>query len=87
MNKELKKQLIDQGAHFSAALLFLAPLMMWPCWLSAMFAGAAYGLVREMTEEGAINLEALKAVIASKNSLMDIAFWGLGGLAAWLLLH
>ena len=81
----LKKQLIDQGAHFAAALFLLAPLIAWPCWFTAMFAGTGYGLVREMTEEGKIDLEALKAVFGSNNSLLDIAFWSLGGLAAWLL--
>lgn len=86
MKKELKKQLIDQSAHFGGAFLLLAPLLIAPCALTAFLAGAGYGLVREVTEEGApVTLAKVKAAVSGFNSKLDIACWGLGGLAAYLI--
>lgn len=88
MNKELKKQLIDQSAHFAAAFAFLALLIATPGWLGAMIAGAGYGLVREITEEGnPVTLAKVKLAVTGWNSKLDILCWSLGGLAAWCLLH
>lgn len=70
------KQIIDQGAHFGAAAIILVPLATAPSLLTFTLAGAALGLIREITEPGSI---------VSKGSLLDIAFWALGGAAAGML--
>lgn len=74
----MKKQIIDQSAHFAAALVALAPAALWPGVASFAFAGAALGLVREITEPGPV---------LSAGSLLDILFWTLGGAAAGLLVE
>jgi hypothetical protein len=81
-----KKQLVDQSAHFIAALVILIPAMSHPSIITGALAGFGLGFVREMTEEGTkITLDAAKKVFASKNSMIDIAFWVLGGAVAGLL--
>lgn len=83
----LKKQLIDQSAHFVAAFIFLAPLLLCPAWWSGLIAGFGYGFVREVTEEGAtITWTNVKNAVNNFSSQMDIAFWALGGMVAALLL-
>lgn len=67
----MKKQLIDQSAHFLLAITILLPTALAPGALSYGVAGAALGLVREVTEQGPIT---------SKGSMLDILFWALGGL-------
>jgi hypothetical protein len=87
MAHSLKKELIDQAAHFGAAILFVGPLLAFPCWLSAMWAGFGYGFVREVSQASPnINLAAIKEVLGGPNHRLDMGFWSLGALAAWLLL-
>ena len=81
----LKKQLIDQSAHALASLTLLALLVACPAWWSAMLAGAGYGVVREISE-GASHVNWAKIKNAFDPwSCLDVLFWSLGGLAAWLL--
>lgn len=72
----LKKQLIDQAAHFLLAIAILLPVAHAPGLVSFTFAGCCLGVLREATEPDPI---------LSKGSLLDILFWTLGGLAAGIL--
>jgi hypothetical protein len=79
LGQPIGKQLVDQSAHFAAggfvALLVGLPL---DCQLpnaAGLLIGLSLGVVREVTEPGKWY---------SRNSLLDIAFWGLGGLTAAL---
>lgn len=69
----MKKQLIDQSAHFIIALAILGLVTLLPNLLTYALAGASLGLIREVTEQGPVT---------SPGSLLDILFWSLGGLAA-----
>jgi len=81
----IKKQLLDQSAHMVAALVFLSPVIAAPCLLSAMFAGAGMGIVREVTEGGSkVTLETIKGAF-TKWSCVDISFWAIGAGIAWSL--
>lgn len=73
---KLSKQIIDQSAHFLIALAILLPLVFWPGVLTFALAGFALGMIREVTEDGPIT---------SKGSLLDLAFWTLGGLVAGIV--
>jgi hypothetical protein len=72
-------QLRDQAAHFSVSLLVLLPFAIAPGFLTGALAGFAMGLVREVTEENAVSLDALRAALGSR---LDLAFWTLGGATA-----
>jgi len=72
----VKKQLIDQGAHFGVAFGLLLTLVLAPGFLSFTLVGGALGLIREVTEEGPVT---------SRGSLLDIIFWTLGGLMAGIV--
>lgn len=81
----LKKQLIDQSAHFTAAVVFLTPLMAHPSLATAAFAGAGMGIVREVTEGGPkVTLETIKGAF-SFWSCVDITAWIIGASVAYLL--
>jgi hypothetical protein len=81
-----KKDLIDQPAHFIAACLILAPVLIHPGVITAAFAGLAIGLVRELTEDSKkVSLGAFKRVVQSRSSMLDISFWGMGGALAGFL--
>lgn len=83
----LKKQLIDQSAHMAAAILFLSPLIAYPAWWSAMFAGFGLGFIRELSTQGSqVTVEKIKGAF-DKWSSVDIAFWTIGGLVAWGAWH
>jgi hypothetical protein len=76
----MKKQLIDQSAHFSCAYaaLFIAWLLgatFTP--LAGATIGFAFGLIREISESDPID---------SPFDALDILFWTLGGAAAGALL-
>jgi len=73
----MKKQIIDQSAHVTAAFVVLMPLLVYPHVLSAALTGFGLGLIREVTEGGNV---------FSPNSLLDMAFWAAGGALAFLVL-
>ena len=75
------KELRDQSAHFVAALVALAPVVLWPNPLSGAWAGFALGMVREITEEGEVSSVAFRRALGSK---LDLTFWTLGGFCAGL---
>lgn len=77
------KELTDQTAHASAAVIALAPAAFWPNPLTFAWAGFCMGLVREITEEGgAVTIESAKAAV---HSYRDLSFWALGGfLTGWI---
>ena len=79
------KQLIDQTAHFLTGMLIVYLCTLNTIYFSFM-AGALIGVVRELTEESdKVTLSSLKNVMTSVNSLLDILFWGLGGLMVYIL--
>lgn len=74
----LKKQLIDQGAHFliAAAVIGIAAALGHPM-LCGAWLGLCLGAVREVTE---------KDPVTNGRSILDMTFWTLGGATAgWLL--
>lgn len=77
----MHKEIRDQAAHAAAGLVILAPFALHPSILTGAIAGFGIGLVRELTEEGPINLENLKDALGSK---LDLTFWALGGATAGL---
>lgn len=84
----MRKQLIDQTAHFSVA--FLIVFLTAHGFLNGAIIGLALGLVREFTEW---QLEPNKGKtpfagpgsMLSNGSLLDYSFWTLGGAVAGLL--
>lgn len=76
------KELRDQAAHVAAAILCLAPVALFPNPIGGAVSGFLVGLVRELTEEGEISLEALKQALGSK---LDLSFWALGGAIAGII--
>lgn len=66
----MRKQIIDQSAHFIVAVIVLLPVALCPNILSFAFASGCIGLVREFTEGDPI---------FSGGSMLDILFWTLGG--------
>jgi len=84
------KQAVDQIAHVVAAGAVVsianrggADIGPWV----GLFIGASLGLVREIAEEGVVSPAALGWVVRSKNSMLDIAFWALGGLITGCIFH
>lgn len=82
----LKKQLVDQGAHFVAAFAIVAIAFAAPNAATGFIVGASLGTIREITEEGGPITKAKIKNALSGWSLLDVAFWGLGGLVAGLVL-
>jgi hypothetical protein len=78
----MTKELRDQSAHATAAIVALLPLVLWPGLITGAWAGFSIGLVREITEEGEVSLPALKHALHSR---LDLAFWTLGGTVAGLI--
>lgn len=73
------KELRDQTAHVLAAVFIFAAFTCGGL-LGAAFAGFLIGMVREVTEEGAVvTLDAIKNAI---KSWKDLLFWSIGGLLA-----
>lgn len=72
----------DQALHAGAAILCLLPIALAPCILTGIVSGFCVGLVREITEEGEVSLEALKHALHSR---LDLSFWALGGAIAGLI--
>lgn len=75
----LRKEIPDQGAHAFAAFAFVILARLMGAEIpphAGAWIGFTLGLVREITEEGAINLEALKGALGSR---LDLTFWTLGG--------
>lgn len=73
LSDTMKKEIVDQSAHFLAAIVALLVASIFGAELT-VFAGAAlgltFGLIREITEGDPVT---------SRNSLLDILFWVLGG--------
>lgn len=81
----MRKELIDQSAHFMAALVVLSVANTLGGNIGALagaFIGFCLGFVREITEEGEVTIPAVKSALTS---WLDLAFWTLGGYAAGLL--
>lgn len=78
----MTKELRDQSAHAGAAIVALLPFALWSSLLTGAWAGFCIGLVREITEEGEVSLDALRHALGSR---LDLTFWTLGGLIAGLL--
>ena len=77
-------ELRDQSAHMTSAIVALTPLLLYPAWWSAAFAGFMLGMSREIGEERPpLTLAKLGRVFA--NQKFDLTFWTLGGLTAWLI--
>jgi hypothetical protein len=71
------RELRDQLAHASAAILCLLPVALAPNILTGAISGFLCGMIREVTEEGEISLPAIKAALGSWK---DLCGWSLGGL-------
>lgn len=83
---KISKQVVDQAAHFTTAIATLSLVLQFPGVITAALTGATIGLVRELTEAGAtVTWAALRSVVASHGSRIDIAFWTLGGAMAGFL--
>lgn len=78
------RPVLDQVAHVAAGALCLAPAALTPGPFGFALSGAAIGLVREISEGGAIVTRAQVASAFNRRSLLDIAFWTLGGFIAGL---
>lgn len=76
----------DQILHFAIAVAILSVSTLG--WWGAMVAGAAIGLIRELTEAGGsrIALAEIAPHFTKRDPWIDLGFWALGGLAASLLL-
>ena len=86
MKKSLLDESIDQTAHaLSAFVIIVLALKAGP--IGCAVAGFTIGFVREYTEEEAANghLYFNWRNVFSKGSLIDLAFWTIGGLIAGLL--
>lgn len=81
----MKKQVIDQTAHFVAALAILSLVLWVKHPLACALAGYLMGMIREVTEEGP--LVTLATITKAEQSYMDLAFWTGGGLAAGLIAY
>jgi hypothetical protein len=80
------KQIRDQSAHAGVAVAALLPFGLAPCILTGLLGGAIIGLLAELKEEGSsVSLASVKAVLASRGSLLDISFYAAGGAIAGLL--
>jgi hypothetical protein len=73
----------DQTAHIVAAVIILAPAMVWPSIPSFAWAGFWIGAVREVTElRTPFTMEKLhRAIVTSK---LDLTFWTTGAAFAAL---
>lgn len=79
-----KNEVRDQILHFSVALLVLGVVLSHPSAWSFAIAGFTLGLIREISELGTpVTLAKFKPAIM--NQKLDLTFWTLGGLTAWLL--
>lgn len=80
-----RNEVLDQAAHFAAAMLAIAPAIVAPSIATGAWAGFCMGMVRELTEEGRLSWGAIGAVAASPGSRLDIVFWLAGGAVAGCL--
>lgn len=75
----LRKELIDQSAHFAAAFAVVALASVlgsfFTLWAGALV-GLALGLSREVAQHNTFRIWTL-----GKGSRLDLCFWALGGLA------
>lgn len=80
----MKKELIDQSAHFAVAFALLGLITWAPSLLTFMLAGLGMGVIREVTEEGTpVTLE--KLIKGTIGSWHDLVAWTVGGAAAWFV--
>lgn len=85
---KLYPQVTDQIVHFTLALAVLA-LFASGGLIGGAVAGAALGLIRELTEAGGSRL-ALAEIgphFARADPWIDLAFWTLGGIVAALIFN
>ncbi len=74
---DMKKQLIDQAAHIAAAMAALAPAAFIGGVLGFALSGLFCGLIREITQHGGFS--------TGRGSLLDLAFWTVGGVIIGLI--
>ena len=77
------KELRDQSAHFAAAFLLCLIVAHSP--FAGALIGFSMGLVREITEEREVSIQALWNIANSKGSRLDLTFWTLGGFSGGIL--
>jgi hypothetical protein len=80
----MNKQILDQSAHFIAAVAILSMPALWG-WFGGALAGFAIGVVREATEEA--DTVTPRALWNALHSVLDLSFWTLGGLVAGLIFY
>ena len=79
MEHPFNKEFIDQLMHFILSFIIITVAYLLGAtftFVSAFFLGLIFGVIREITEEDSF---------ISANSLLDLTFWGLGGLTAGLV--
>lgn len=72
------KQIGDQFLHVAWAAAALAPVLLWPTWWGGALSGLAFALPRELVDQWPIN--------RWWDTVLDLAFFGIGGAAVVLLL-
>lgn len=87
MDKDaIRKQLLDQSLHMIAAFIIMAPLLLFMNIWGALWAGLGIGIVREITEEGnPVTFSKIKRAF-SFWSCVDIIFWAIGAMLAFILI-
>lgn len=85
---KLYPQVTDQIVHFTVALAVLALFALGGL-IGGAIAGAALGLIRELTEAGGsrIALAEIAPHFARRDPWIDITFWTLGGVVAALIVN
>ena len=79
-----KTELRDQTLHFSVAFMVLGLIAAFPSIWTFAFAGFVCGFIREISELGLpVTLSKFKP--AFMNQKLDLMFWTLGGIMAWLI--
>ena len=80
------KELRDQAAHAGVALAALAPIALLPCIATGLLGGLVIGFLAELKEEASsVSLASLKAVLASRRSLLDISGYAAAGASVGLI--
>ena len=67
----MKKQLIDQSLHFAWAFIALIPILVIGGVWGGLLSGLLIGLPRELVDQWPVG--------HWKDTLLDLAFFGLGG--------
>ena len=80
------KELRDQLAHAGVAIAALLPVALVPCIWTGLLGGLVIGFLAELKEEASsVSLASLKAVLASRRSLLDISGYAVTGAIVGLI--